>query len=90
MIARSETILGNNLPEGEAGLNLIAKRIEVLVQDGRLLAQGDIKKGSPRESDERRILGGFPENDEFGLGDRHPLYFQQEIAEVAIAPPGAQ
>ena len=46
--------------------------------------------GSPQESDERRILGGFPKNDEFGLGYRHPLYFQQEIAEVAIAPPAAQ
>jgi Protein of unknown function len=36
-------ILGSNLPEGDAGLDLIAERIEVLVQDGRLLAQGDIK-----------------------------------------------
>jgi hypothetical protein len=45
--------LGNNLPEGETGLDLIAKRIEVLVQDGRLLAQGDIKKW--RHSEVRKL-----------------------------------
>ncbi len=56
----------------------------------RLPPRGLALFGSPQESDERRILGGFPENDEFGLGDRHALYFQQEIAEVAIAPPAAQ
>jgi len=44
VIARVEKILGNNLPEGQSGLDLIANRIEVLVQDGRLLAQGDLKK----------------------------------------------
>jgi len=43
VIAKAETILGNKLPEGDAGLDLIARRIEALVQDGRLLGQGDIK-----------------------------------------------
>jgi hypothetical protein len=43
VIARAEKILGNNLPEGQPGLDLTANRIEVLVQDGRLLAQGDVK-----------------------------------------------
>jgi hypothetical protein len=36
--------MGSDLPEGDAGYNLVAKHIEILVRDGRLLAQGDIKK----------------------------------------------
>jgi len=36
--------IGSGLPEGDAGYNLVAKRIEILVRGGRLLAQGDIKK----------------------------------------------
>jgi len=41
--AVAEQTVGNNLPAGDAGLDLIATRIEALVQDGRLLTQGDIK-----------------------------------------------
>ena len=44
VIGVAQKTLGNNLPQGDTGLDLIAKRIEALVQDGRLLAQGDIKK----------------------------------------------
>jgi hypothetical protein len=36
--------VGSDLPEGDTGHNLIAKRIEFLVRGGRLFAQGDIKK----------------------------------------------
>ena len=36
--------MGSDLPEGDAGYNLVAKRIEILVRGGHLLAQGDIKK----------------------------------------------
>jgi hypothetical protein len=36
--------MGSGLPEGDAGYNLVAKHIEILVRGGRLLAQGDIKK----------------------------------------------
>jgi hypothetical protein len=36
--------MGSDLPEGDAGYNLVAKHIEILVRGGRLLAQGDIKK----------------------------------------------
>ena len=36
--------MGSDLPEGDAGYNLVANRIEILVRGGRLLAQGDIKK----------------------------------------------
>jgi len=36
--------MGNDLPEGDEGYHLVAQRIEALVRDGRLLAQGDIKK----------------------------------------------
>ena len=44
VIVMTDKILGDNLPEGEAGLDLVVDRIAALVQDGRLLAQGDIKK----------------------------------------------
>lgn len=36
--------MGSDLPEGDRGYNLIAKRVEILVQGGRLLVQGDITK----------------------------------------------
>jgi hypothetical protein len=36
--------MGGDLPEGDAAYDLIAKRIEILVGDGRLLAQGSISK----------------------------------------------
>jgi hypothetical protein len=35
------------------------------------------KFGSAHEFVETRILGGFLENDEFGLGDRHALGLEQ-------------
>jgi hypothetical protein len=44
VIAVAQATLGNNLPEGDTGLDLIAKRIEALVLYGRPLAQGNIKK----------------------------------------------
>jgi hypothetical protein len=40
VIAMTEKILGDKLPEGEVGLDLVADRVEVLIHDGRLLAQG--------------------------------------------------
>lgn len=36
--------LGSDLPEGDDRYNLVAKRIEILVRRGRLLAQGDLTK----------------------------------------------
>ena len=44
VIGRVAITVGSDLPEGDTGYNLVAKRIEILVGDGRLLAQGDIKK----------------------------------------------
>jgi Protein of unknown function len=44
VIVMTGEILGDNLPKGEAGLDLVADRIEALIHDGRLLAQGDTKK----------------------------------------------
>ena len=41
--------------------------------------------GSAQEFVETRILGYFPKNDEFGLGDRHALGLEQQIAEVFVA-----
>ena len=43
VISKVAKIMGNHLPEDSAGYNLVATRIEMLIQDGRLLAQGDIK-----------------------------------------------
>jgi len=44
VIVMTGEILGDNLPKDEAGPDLIADRIGALIHDGRLLAQGDIKK----------------------------------------------
>ena len=44
VIVMTGEILGDTLPKGEAGLALVADRIEALIHDGRLLAHGDIKK----------------------------------------------
>ena len=44
VIAMTGELLGDNLPKGEAGLDLVADRIEALIHDGRLVAQGDIRK----------------------------------------------
>ena len=44
VIIKVPDTMGSDLPEGDAGFNLVAKRIEFLVRGGRLLAQGDIKK----------------------------------------------
>jgi hypothetical protein len=44
VIAKTAKVLGDNLRKGEAGADLVAGRIEALVGDGRLLAQGNIKK----------------------------------------------
>ena len=52
VISRVAITMGSDLPEGDAGYNLVAKRIEILVRGGRLLAQGDVKKW--RHSEVRR------------------------------------
>ena len=54
-------------------------------QKDQLVTSFSSKSGSARESDERRILSGFPESDEFGLGGGQPLGFQQQIIQIAVA-----
>ena len=44
IIVKTADKLGVQLSEGEAGHHSIAVRIEALVRDGRLVAQGDIRK----------------------------------------------
>jgi hypothetical protein len=44
VIIKVADAIGSDLSEGDAGYNLVAERIEILVRGGRLLAQGDIKK----------------------------------------------
>jgi hypothetical protein len=44
VITKVADAIGSDLPKGDAGYILVAKRIEILVLGGRLLAQGDIKK----------------------------------------------
>jgi hypothetical protein len=43
VIGRVTDAMGNDLPEGDGGCELVARRIEALVNEGRLVAQGDIK-----------------------------------------------
>jgi hypothetical protein len=35
--------IGVDLPQGEDGFHLVAQRIETLIHDGHLLAQGNVK-----------------------------------------------
>ena len=44
VISRVADRMDNDLPDGDDRYELVAKRIEGLVRDGRLVAQGDIKK----------------------------------------------
>jgi hypothetical protein len=43
VVYRVAYAMGNDLPEGDAGYQLVARRIEALVSEGRLAAQGDTK-----------------------------------------------
>jgi hypothetical protein len=52
IIAKTAERLSGDLPEGDEGYHLVARRIEALVRDGRLVAQGNIKKW--RHSEVRR------------------------------------
>lgn len=54
IIVRSSESLGADLPEGDLGYEMIARRIEELVQAGRLMAQGDVTRW--RESEVRLPL----------------------------------
>src|SRR6266566_5267600 len=42
------------------------------------------KLGAGREFVDKRILGGFLKDDEFGLGDRHALSLEQQVAEILV------
>jgi hypothetical protein len=44
VVSRVSFAQGVPIPEGEAGLNMIAERIGALVADGRLVSQGDLKR----------------------------------------------
>ncbi len=44
VILKAAEIEGVDVPEGEKGYELIASCIEALVQEGRLAAQGDLKR----------------------------------------------
>ena len=43
VIIKVADTMGSDLPEGDAGFNLVSNRIEILVRYGHLLAQGKIK-----------------------------------------------
>jgi hypothetical protein len=45
VIIKVADTIGSDLPEGDAGYNFVAKRIEILVRGGRLLAQGTSRNG---------------------------------------------
>ncbi len=50
---------------------LVRSGLSILMDRPRLYFNG-----SAQQSDERRILGSFPESDEFGLGGGQPLCLQ--------------
>ena len=43
VIVRVAHAIGNDLAEGGEGYELVARRLEALVTEGRLVVQGDIK-----------------------------------------------
>jgi hypothetical protein len=43
VVGKVAEAMGNDLPEGDEGYQQVARRIEVLVGEGRLVAQGDLK-----------------------------------------------
>jgi hypothetical protein len=43
VIGRVADAMGKDLPEGDDGYQIVAQRIEFLVSEGRLIAQGKIK-----------------------------------------------
>ncbi|MGB2898327.1 MAG: hypothetical protein WBB89_03605 [Candidatus Acidiferrum sp.] len=53
VIIRVADAMGNDLPEGDDGYQLVARRIEALVSEGHLAAQGNIKNW--RFSEVRRL-----------------------------------
>jgi hypothetical protein len=57
VIAQVSSAMGNDLPSGDEGCYAIAERIEQLVRDGRLAAQGDIRRW--RFSEIRRTGDGL-------------------------------
>ena len=44
IIIRAAEKLGSELTEGDAGYELVAQRIAALVEDGRLVSQGDLSR----------------------------------------------
>jgi len=44
VIAMTKDVQGIALPDGEEGFGFLAGRIEALVQEGRLVAQGSLKR----------------------------------------------
>jgi hypothetical protein len=52
VISKVAVTIASDVPDSDVGYDLVAKRIESLVREGRLLAQGDIKNW--RHSEVRR------------------------------------
>src|SRR5580692_9675920 len=58
--------------------------------ENQCFLKGERKNGSPQESDEVGILGGFLESEEFGLGSGQSLCLEQEIVHVTVATTSAK
>src|ERR1017187_6475775 len=69
-------IYPRNTLRGSSGFHLtkVSLRLDN-INDGRIVVSRRNEEflGSAQQSDERRILGGFLESDEFGLGGGQPL-----------------
>jgi hypothetical protein len=57
-----------------------------LQQHSSTNSDAETSNGSAQEFVETRISGCFLKNDEFCFCDRHALRFEQQIAEILVAP----
>ena len=72
-----------------ARIEQLDKSVPALVGGITRLATGRYFYGSARQSGQTRILRGFPESDEFGLGGCQALCLQQQIVHVSITAAAA-
>jgi hypothetical protein len=87
VIARVENAMGHDLPPGDEGYEVISGRIEALVHDGRLAAQGDTKNWRfsevrLRPESMRQAVLRYLSGEEIKKGDR--VLFHGNPAEIEL------
>jgi hypothetical protein len=87
VIAKVADALRHDLPPGDEGYDVISRRIETLVHDGRLVAQGDTKNWRfsevrLRTESMRQAVLRYRSGEEIKKGDR--LLFHGNPAEIEL------